>query len=102
MRSPVCCRFGQQGGIPRRLTPILTGLREEVEDGKYTLVRGGCVGVDAVGERRDSRSACPDAAIGRGAGMMSGRAQTLRAAASRPSAPPLLLPRFWSSAPRSR
>ncbi|KAL4419968.1 hypothetical protein ABPG75_007066 [Micractinium tetrahymenae] len=31
-------RFGQAGGIPRRLCPILTGLREEVTDGQYTLV----------------------------------------------------------------
>ena len=31
-------RFGQGGGIPRRLSPILTGLREEVRDGAYTLV----------------------------------------------------------------
>ncbi|KAL4420116.1 hypothetical protein ABPG77_000287 [Micractinium sp. CCAP 211/92] len=31
-------RFGQAGGIPRRLCPILTSLREEVTDGQYTLV----------------------------------------------------------------
>lgn len=31
-------RFGQGGGIPRRLCPILTGLREELTDGRYTLV----------------------------------------------------------------
>ncbi|PRW33509.1 Thylakoid membrane [Chlorella sorokiniana] len=31
-------RFGQAGGIPRRLCPILTGLREEVVDGQYALV----------------------------------------------------------------
>ena len=35
----VACRsFGRAGGIPRRLCPILVGLREEVVDGKYTLV----------------------------------------------------------------
>lgn len=33
------CSFGQAGGIPRRLCPILVGLREEVTDGQYTLVR---------------------------------------------------------------
>lgn len=31
-------RFGQAGGIPRRLCPILKGLREEVRDGRYALV----------------------------------------------------------------
>lgn len=30
--------FGRAGGIPRRLCPILVGLREEVIGGKYTLV----------------------------------------------------------------
>lgn len=30
--------FGRSGGLPRRLCPILTGLREEVRGGKYTLV----------------------------------------------------------------
>jgi hypothetical protein len=32
------CSFGRAGGIPRRLCPVLVGLREEVVDGKYTLV----------------------------------------------------------------
>ncbi len=36
---PAARRFGQAGGIPRRLCPILTSLREEVTDGQYTLVR---------------------------------------------------------------
>ena len=31
-------RFGQSGGIPRRLSPVLTGIREEVRDGQYALV----------------------------------------------------------------
>jgi hypothetical protein len=31
-------RFGQQGGLPRRFCPILVAVREEVRDGKYTLV----------------------------------------------------------------
>lgn len=31
-------RFGQSGGIPRRLCPILKRVREEVRDGAYTLV----------------------------------------------------------------
>jgi hypothetical protein len=31
-------RFGQAGGIPRRLCPILVALREEIRDGAYTLV----------------------------------------------------------------
>jgi hypothetical protein len=31
-------RFGQAGGIPRRLCPILKGIREEIRDGSYTLV----------------------------------------------------------------
>lgn len=30
--------FGRSGGIPRRLSPKLTSLREEVRDGMYTLV----------------------------------------------------------------
>lgn len=38
-RSLAPRRFGQAGGIPRRLCPILTGLREEVVDGQYGLVR---------------------------------------------------------------
>lgn len=35
---PQLRRFGQAGGIPRRLCPILVGLREEVVDGQYALV----------------------------------------------------------------
>lgn len=31
-------RLGQAGGIPRRLCPILTAVREEMRDGAYTLV----------------------------------------------------------------
>lgn len=31
-------RFGKGGGIPRRLCPVLKGLREEAIDGQYTLV----------------------------------------------------------------
>jgi hypothetical protein len=31
-------RIGKQGGLPRRLVPVLKGLREVVEDGAYTLV----------------------------------------------------------------
>jgi hypothetical protein len=31
-------RFGRSGGLPRRLCPVLTGLREEVRGGAYTLV----------------------------------------------------------------
>lgn len=31
-------KFGRSGGIPRRLSPKLTSLREEVRDGMYTLV----------------------------------------------------------------
>ena len=31
-------RFNQGGGIPRRLTPVLVGLREEARDGAYALV----------------------------------------------------------------
>lgn len=31
-------RFGQGGGLPRRLCPILTQIREEMRDGNYTLV----------------------------------------------------------------
>lgn len=31
-------RFGRTGGIPRRLCPVLVGLREEVTEGQYTLV----------------------------------------------------------------
>lgn len=31
-------RFGQAGGLARRLCPILVGLREEMKDGQYTLV----------------------------------------------------------------
>jgi len=31
-------RIGKQGGLPRRLAPLLKGLREVVEDGAYTLV----------------------------------------------------------------
>ncbi|GMH43952.1 hypothetical protein BSKO_11886 [Bryopsis sp. KO-2023] len=31
-------KFGRSGGIPRRLSPKLTGLREEVREGMYTLV----------------------------------------------------------------
>lgn len=31
-------RFGQGGGLPRRLSPVLTGIREEVRNGSYTLV----------------------------------------------------------------
>ena len=31
-------RVGKQGGLPRRLCPRLTGLREEVQEGAYTLV----------------------------------------------------------------
>ncbi len=30
--------FGRQGGIARRLTPILTGIREEAVNGNYALV----------------------------------------------------------------
>ena len=35
------CSFGRAGGIPRRLCPILVGLREEVVEGQYTLVSAG-------------------------------------------------------------
>lgn len=31
-------QFGRQKGIPRRFTPILRGVREEVKEGAYTLV----------------------------------------------------------------
>lgn len=31
-------RFGQGGGVPRRLSPVLVGIREEVRNGSYTLV----------------------------------------------------------------
>jgi len=31
-------RFGQAGGLARRLCPILVGLREETKEGQYTLV----------------------------------------------------------------
>lgn len=31
-------KFGRSGGIPRRLSPVLTGLREEAREGAYTLV----------------------------------------------------------------
>jgi hypothetical protein len=31
-------RFGKSGGIPRRLSPVLVGIREEVRGGEYTLV----------------------------------------------------------------
>lgn len=48
--------FGQAGGIPRRLCPILTGLREEVTSGQYTLVRPRMRwGLD---ERRRCAGAC--------------------------------------------
>ena len=33
-----CRRFGQGGGIPKRLSPKLVGVREETVDGKYALV----------------------------------------------------------------
>jgi hypothetical protein len=31
-------RFGRQSGVPRKMAPKLTGLREEAEEGRYTLV----------------------------------------------------------------
>lgn len=31
-------RFGAQGGLPRRFCPVLAAVREEVRDGRYTLV----------------------------------------------------------------
>lgn len=31
-------RFGQAGGLPRRFCPVLVAVREEVREGKYTLV----------------------------------------------------------------
>eukprot|EP00887_Chlorella_sp_A99_P002933 scaffold24.g2933.t1 len=31
-------RFGQAGGVPRRLAPVLTAVREEATNGAYTLV----------------------------------------------------------------
>lgn len=36
------CNLLQGGskGVPRRFTPILKGVREEVQDGMYTLVSG--------------------------------------------------------------
>jgi hypothetical protein len=51
------CNLLQGGskGVPRRFTPILKGVREEVQDGMYTLVSG------AAG--RDT-SCCPCASSG--------------------------------------
>eukprot|EP00798_Chlamydomonas_sp_ICE-L_P015610 gene15610-21715_t len=31
-------RIGKSGGIPRKFSPVLTGLREEVIDGRYALI----------------------------------------------------------------
>jgi len=31
-------RFGKGGGLPRRLSPVLTGIREEARNGAYSLV----------------------------------------------------------------
>lgn len=31
-------RFGKSGGVPRRLCPVLVGLKEELREGAYTLV----------------------------------------------------------------
>lgn len=36
--------LGRPNGIPRRLCPKLDGVREEVTDGQYTLVRRGVIG----------------------------------------------------------
>lgn len=31
-------KFGRAGGVPRRLAPVLVGIREETNEGRYTLV----------------------------------------------------------------
>jgi hypothetical protein len=31
-------RFGKSGGVPRKNAPVLIGVREETQEGRYTLV----------------------------------------------------------------
>lgn len=61
-------RVGKAGGVPRRLSPLLTAIREEVVDGAYTLV--GRVGWWTGGVRWGGGDA------GAGGGWLGGREYT--------------------------